>query len=326
MGVGALTDDLVTSVRALAMLPDADDFDSTAILRTADEEMETLLVEIVKSVRGEHWLTYQDFALSSTVKVYQLPDRCLARFVRGVGSVSSDGVFYMLPQIDPVIGWERMPTQNTTSGCYFFQDDSIVFPASPPTGFPTMRVWYIRRPSQMVSASTCSAIRKAPSSTTLTLGPPVPTWISGVTTPVYVDIVRGNAPFSTMYTDLKFTSWSSPTFTLDSTTPINTGLFVDLTAIANDRADIVCQRGQTGYVPLPSELFPVLVSAVVWRVLEAKADPRTERAEATYMKRRKAAIDLIDPRNEQGGRPIINVNSPLRGGGIARAGRRYGRW
>lgn len=308
------TDDLVTAVRRLAYLPDAGDITDAEILSRADEEMDTLVADAVKAGREGFWLTSEDTALSPSVLAYQIPRRALGRGVVGVMMVNSTGTTFTIPQIDPVIGWNGRTT-SISSYCYSFQADKIVFPTPPPSGY-SLRVLYLRRPSRMVSVASGAAVVTAPTTTTITIGGAVPAWLSGITvdTPyTYVDVVRGSAPFDPLYVDRIGTLFSAPTLTLDATTPVDISDFVDTSLYTNARIDYVCRQDETVYPMLPIELHRVLEAATAVRLLESVKDAEgAQMAMATLRERKRAAVDILEPRNQEGSRPIVRARSPLR--------------
>lgn len=304
------TDDLVAAVRRRAYLPDTSDIDAAEILARADEELVTIIADAVKAGREGFWLTREDTSLSPSQTAYQLPRRALGRGVVGVQMVNSDGVGFTIPQIDPVTGWNGR-TISITSYCYSFQADKVVFPTPPPSGY-TLRVWYLRRPSRLVEVADAAAVSKALTTTTLEVTG-APSWMTGLVDapPIYVDVVRGDASFDQSYVDQLATDYSGGVVTLSP--GVTTSDFVDTTAISNDRVDYVCRRDETVYPTLPIELHPVLESATAVRILESLKDLDGAAAEnATLRTRKKAAIDIIEPRNEEGSRPIVRIRSPLR--------------
>lgn len=302
------TDDLVAAVRRLAFLPDADDLLTADILALADEEMATVLAQRVSGAREEHWVKTEDITLVSGTLRYRLPRRALARAVRGIVFVStSTGATSPAWEIDPM---RAQPGDGGTEGrAYYYEDDFVVFPVAPPTGYK-LRVRYLRRPSRLVPVASCAAIVKA-TDTTHILASTVPL------TPAaqYVDTVRGDSPFDLSYVDLGLKGLATLTYELSAATPIVVADFVDLASIPNDRQDYICPRDQTCYPPIPAELHASLAAAVARQIAAVKGDrPGAELAEATMQRRLRASTDILEPRDQAGSRPIVNRSSPLRQG------------
>lgn len=331
--MGFTSDDFVASVRRLAFLPDASDITATDILALADEETLTIIGDRVKAQRGEQWVTYEDQATSPTQLEYPLPRRCFGRMVRGVSFLSSGNVLWHATEIDLVTGADNLPVGVSapyTRGGYSFRADKIVFPAPPPPS-STLRVHYLRRPSLLVPVAQGASVVSCGDATTV-LVDSVPAWLSTQTQPaeqpppppLYVDIVRGDAPYDQIEVDrlLSFITLSTSNLTFLPQTPLTPANYVDRAAIPNDRVDYVCLRDQTVYPQLPNELFPVLVAAVVRRIMEELGDQAGMAGAAdTLERRKKAAEDIIAPRNEQGNRKIVNRSSALRSNGWS--GRRW---
>lgn len=317
------SDELVEKVARLAFLPDAHELlvnSAAGLLAIADEEIETLISERVKSAREEHWSKFEDIALVPGTLRYRIPRRALGRAVRAISLVNlSNGQVSPLSEIDVAVASAIPGTSSFTvgNGVYYIEDDFIVFPLQPPSGY-ALRVRYLRRPSRLVPVSSAAAITKATDTTHITLAT-VPAALAAAVS--YVDIVRGDAPFDLMYVDLRAKAISVPgdVQVLD---PIVVSDFVNLTTISNDRQDYLCLRDQTVYPQLPAELHPVLESAVVRRVMGAIRDTAgAEEAQATLQQRASSASAIIEPRNQDRSRPLVNRFSALRGGS---AGRR--RW
>lgn len=308
-----LADDIVTAVKRLTFLPDASDLSTTDILAMADEEVLSIISDSVKSARTEMWTTHQDYTLSVSQQRYRLPNRALGRIVRGVQIVNTtSNISFVIAQRDLIQGWDALPTAGVTSATYYFDDDYICFPAAPPAGY-LMRVWYLRQPSKLVlsTGTDVSAIQKLASSTSIQ----VSTAASGIPVNSYMDVVRGSAPYDVMYQDQLVTSLTGagPYFVNCSGSAFSSADFVDRTAITNDRTDYVCARGETCYPQIPDELFPFLCAAVSRRVLEAIGDREGASVmQNTLDARRREALSLIIPRNEDGSKPIVKKFSPLR--------------
>lgn len=309
MGYDLFSDDLIRGIRRLASIPQASDFTDSDLLELADEEQVTIISDRIKAIRGEHWVVYEDMVLTGETR-YNIPRRAMGRMVRGISLISTSNVTFSCPQIDPVLGWEGSSSSGITSYCYFFASDQICFPAAPPAGW-TMRVWYLRRPSKLVLKSAASGLLQANSPTALLLQDPGTAFQKGD----LVDIVKGDTPYDLLYQDLiVLLNPALNIVTLDPTTPVEVS---KISAFGiNNRQDWLCLRDQTVFPQIPAEFFPVLMAAVGLRYAEAIGDNQLSTLMADTLERRKrTAGDIIDPRNEQGSRPIVRRFSPLRSGG-----------
>jgi hypothetical protein len=303
------TDDFVEKVRLGAMLPDASDITAADILSLGDDELGTVLTTGLKTAREGYWDKLEDIALSTSVRRYRLPRRASLRGARSVSLVDAAG------KESPFDGVESTePAYGTNGGSrrFYLEDDFLVFMGDPEAGY-SLRVRYQRRPSKLVPVASCSAITSCPSSATLLMTSATQLFA----TKLLVDVVRGDAPFDLMYTDLKVNGFALSVYTFGTTLSgtLDTAVFADLTAITNERQDYLCPRDTTCYPPLPLELQPVLVSAVVRRVMEITGDRAGAGiANATMNERLKGMTSAIQPRVQNETRLLTNRSTSLRGG------------
>lgn len=313
------SDDLLRGVRRLGFLPDASDLTDADLLEFADEEQVTLISAAIKTEREEHYVTYQDTLLTGTVRTFPLPQRSMGRTVRGVSLLNPQGIAFPCPTIDPVHGWDGLPTPSLSAYAHYITADSITFPSNPPGGW-TLRVWYLRRPSQLIKTAEALQIQSA--GDTLTLNT-VLSDTSIIAQFELIDIVKGQIPYECTYTNLIVSDRSASEIDLDPTTPINTANIATWNGV-NGRSDWICPAEKTLFPQIPTEFFPTLEAAVCRRAMEAIGDRQAIQVITdTYARRLQSAVDLTSPRNEEGGRPIVRRNSPLRSGGWG--GRRWGR-
>lgn len=315
------SDSLLAGVRRLGFLPDASDLTDADLLEFADEEQATLISAAIKLEREEHYVTSVDYALDGVTRSYPIPTRAMGRMVRGVIYVSPTGITYPCPEVDPVRGWFGR-SSSAVAYCHSISGDSINIPGPGPVGW-TMRVFYLRRPSQLVPVSEGAAVAYAQDPLTVVVGS-VPTWLASLSFNTYVDVVRGSAPFDQLYVDLLAGGYDvTPSrVSLDPTTPVDPANFIDNRDVTNGRQDYICMHEQTVYPAAPAEFFPALEAAVCRRALEAIGDRQgVAVVSETYAKRVEAATDITAPRDESGSRFIVRRGSPLRGGAMRGWGR-----
>lgn len=321
------SDELVEKVKDITFLPDAHELtlnSGAKILSIADDEVETLLAARVKTAASDHWAKVEDLPIVQGTLRYRIPRRALGRALASVSlaSLSSGGVTPLSEIPASAATGITGASWNGRNGVYYVEDDFLVFPVQPPAGY-SLRVRYLRRPNRLVPIASAAAITQAIDATHIGLASAPASFVAPKDQ--YFDIVRGDAPFDLMYVDLRIKNIVAPgSVALTSPSTISIADFVDTSAILNDRVDYLCLRDQTVYPQLPAELHPVLVSAVALRVMESIKDgPGAEAARATARERAASASAIIEPRNQDRSRPIVNRYSALRGGG---SGNRRGRW
>jgi hypothetical protein len=290
------TDDLLSAVRRSGFLPDAHDLSSSDLLAFADEEAATLLADVWKTSREEHRVSVEDIALVSGQRRYRIPRRALSRGVRGITYVDSTSNESPAIEVSPMDAW-RFQTGSTVASVYFYvEDDELVLTTAPSTSAASLRVRFYKRPPRMIAVSGGAAIFTAASATTLYFLVEPPSAVSSVG--ALVDIVRGDSPFPAMYEDLVVANYLG-------------GATNDIVFTTS-----IVPRDCTVYPPLPQELHPVLVSAVLRRAMEALRDREgVELAEASLRARREAAVNVLEPRNADRKPRLISRSGALRGRG-----------
>jgi hypothetical protein len=310
------TDDLLSAVRRSGFLPDAHDLSSSDLLAFADEEAATLLADLWKTSREEHRVSVEDIPLVVGTTRYRIPRRALSRGVRGITYLDTNGDESPAQELSPLEAWRYQTSSGLTASVfYYFEDDEIVLPTAPTSSGTKLRVRYYKRPPRMVAVSSGAAIYQAASATTLYFSAAPPSAVRSIG--AYVDIVRGDSPFPAIYEDLIVDNYlGGVTFDVVFTTSsIDTD---DISTSGTDgaRVDYLVPRDCTVYPPLPQELHPVLVSAVVRRAMGALRDrDGAELAEADLRARREAAINVLEPRNADRKPRIISRSGALRGRG-----------
>jgi hypothetical protein len=209
----------------------------------------------------------------------------------------------------------RFQTGSTVASVYFYvEDDELVLTTAPSTSAASLRVRFYKRPPRMIAVSGGAAIFTAASATTLYFLVEPPSAVSSVG--ALVDIVRGDSPFPAMYEDLVVANYlGGATNDIVFTTSIDPDE-ISTTGTDGARTDYLVPRDCTVYPPLPQELHPVLVSAVLRRAMEALRDREgVELAEASLRARREAAVNVLEPRNADRKPRLISRSGALRGRG-----------
>lgn len=316
------TTDLLTSIRREAFLPDAFDLSSADLLAIADEELATILAEVWKTSREERRVVTADIPLVANVRRYRTPRRSLAGGVRGVTVIDGSGAEGPADEISPMEVWRWQTSMGVIGFRYYFEGDEIVLPAPPNASSGALRVRYYERPPRLIEVSEASAIVRATTPLTLEVSAAPPTAIA--TPDALIDIVRGDSPFDTIYRDLISAGYDGVSeLMLDLSTPIETAAISDRSggAAFGARADYICPRDTTVYPPIPQEMHPALVSAVLRRVGESQLDTAgANLAEASMRRRIQAVVNISEPRNADRKPRLVAHGGALRGRGTWRGG------
>lgn len=300
------SDDLLTAIKAAGVLPDAytGAFTDSEILGFANEEMDTRMAPLVRTAASEYWVKSSTSALVADQAAYRINYRSMAAGLRQVAYVDSNGnVSAPLPQIPPDQIDEHLQGASVLwpNGMAFgVREDLIYLVPTPTVAVGSLKQWfYLRRP-RLVASTAVAAITAINTSTkTVTCGGGIP---SAITSSTPVDLTRAKAPFANLGFDLTGTK-SSNDYIFAATLPTELAV-----------GDYLSLADQTYLVPLPTEIYPLLVRAVVGRIQEALGDPRATFNEKKLEGLEQKVAPLLAPRVDGRSPRIVNRHSPLRGG------------
>lgn len=229
------------------------------ILRLANAELLTGLGAQVLRLRREFFVTSKDYTLTAGTASYALPPRAAFGKAREVQLIGSDGSHKNLPERTLEALDKRDTTSNNgTPSFYYWQGNNIVLvPAPDASQYPTLRVWYFRRPSRLVAVSSVLTITSVSSAPTYT----------GTGSPSFAD----NLPVDFIDSDFPFVP------IVDDEDPFTTGATsVTTTAAISGVAvgDYVALAGEAPVVQLPPEFFPVLARRTANEMLRGGSDPQ----------------------------------------------------
>ena len=308
------TDDLVTAVRRSGWLPTASDIAATDILAWGDAELRGEIGGVLKRAREEHRVLVSDIAITSGVTRYRVPRRAIGRTVRAITVLDSAGTEGPADEITPSDAW-RYSGSRSARVAYYFEADEIVLTSTPTTSTDSLRVRYLARPPRLIETTSASPIDKPLTTTTIRLDVTVTPPVTLTTAASYVDVVRGDSPFDTSYSDLLAASFATPILTLNSSTPIVVADMSDYGANLGARRDYLCPRDCTVYPPIPEELHDALAMAICVRALKAQGDSAGAAAARDEMRSSaKAAKSILEPRNQDRRPRIVDRGGRMRSG------------
>lgn len=239
------------------------DADYAAIL--SSEFLQTVVPWIVAQ-KVELFTTYCDVEAINQVNIYPLPVRATGTKLKEVTWVfPNDGNNVQQPVLShiPMISVENTSawawSQSASAGFYIQGNNLIMYPV--PTATQIFRMYYYRRPNQLVQQKEGAFITNV-SGNTLTLSN-IPAgqyvWTVGDT----VDVIRPNPPFDTIVEDAVITGVNNYEYTLNTVTGIQYTVEIgDTIALAN--LAIVPQ--------IPVDMHELLVQAAVVKILIAVGD------------------------------------------------------
>ena len=317
MPVAVTTDALLTRIKARAQVPSTEG-------RLSDAEILTFVDDLILSSVGREaydaddgrWIkTAADVTLTASLAVYRLPTRALGGGVDEVILVDSAGNLAQLDYVDRADIWEY-GTSTGVPVAYAILGDVLHLLPTPSSASYSLRVRYVRRPSQLVTVASCAAISSL-SSTVLTVVSPPSAWAS---VSLEIDVVEAVHHGESLEDDVTVTGNGGPT-----TLTRSTGSFATSGAYAiqgnnnNHYRAYACETGETCVVQVPDIAIPYVADLAARDVCVALGDMEgADRAASLAEQRRKEMSAVISERSRT--RPkIVPRNSPLRVSGMRAA-------
>lgn len=287
---------LLTSVRQRAMnasnqnlLQDSD------IVRIASEELQSVLLPYIESVKGEYYVTNQDQTFVSGITIYTLPQRATGTKLRDVCLVDQQGNEVLLNYINPEdlkSSWAYAPYQFG----FYPKDHTIVLILGNLIGsgnYSLVRMIYFRRPNTLCTTDTNGNAGQVVSfntgAQTITLSFAPSTW----STTTQFDIINSLPPFQSRVDDAAITNISG--FVLTFTNPLPSDLAV---------GDWVSEANFSPIPQMPVECHRVLETLTAARILQYIGDPAFQVMQAMADQQRKDLITILSPRVDGSPRKI----------------------
>lgn len=294
------TTELIAAIKRRGTLPTNQQlFTPADFVAIANDEMETLIVPLLMSVREEYFVTYKDVTVtpsSSGPMVLEIPDDAVGMKLRDVLWVDpSNGGLSPIP---------RLTLEQLAGTTYDFVNISgfvvqgnqiLIYPGTnQATG--VIRLYYMRRPLQLVitsEAGQVTGVNPLTNEVTLTFVP------NDWTTGTKLNVVGQSQPFATKVEEVTIVVASSPTLQLNSVTGISVGDWVSL-------------QGYSPVPQIPVEAHKVLAQAAVVKCLEAMGDREgMQVAEAKLRQNIEDMLKLINPRVDGAVKKITNAGNGI---------------
>lgn len=292
------TDDLLTTIKNRAMIPDASSgsFGSAALLGFATEELLLTLVGVILGTREKYYETYSDTALAAGVAVLPIPSRAIGGTLSCVQYLYQNRVSQLLP-IDP--GTIATTDTALVPSNFYFQNNSIVIYPTPTNATGVVRQRYFQRPNRLEQTINCGQITAVdPVGMTVTVAAAPSTWATGN----QMDFIPQTASQATPY------GLNSPLTGVTGTTLSFTALPLTSTgAVAPVIGDWVALAEYTPIPEIPFEFQVVLAQMGACSALEAAGDQAGLAAgQAKLGRYLESAGKLLTPRDQQGPKKVVS--------------------
>jgi hypothetical protein len=232
-------------------------------------------------------LTFDEYTQNGSTTEINIPTKAIGNKINQVNlytANTSDSFFQSIPRI-------TVSQVNDYYGGYYIQGSKIkIFPQAISSGI--LRIYYYRRPSEIVATSRTAIISTVNTNTSIVCSTNLP---ANIVTGSLIDIVSNQQP------------WDIVT---EKTAGVVSGLTLNLT----DTTDIainyyVASRGESPFAQIPQDTIPLLIQAVVVRMMEYMGDTNgLQAALLTYAQMESDNRNLLSPRVDAQPKKISSKN------------------
>lgn len=283
---------LIAQIKRFAALPTNQNmFQDSDFIAILASQLRTYITPLVMKVKEEYYVTSSSQSIVIGQTDYAIPEEAIGKKLRAVQWLDSNNNILDLPRL--TIEQISTDLQVVRPYGYTIQGDSIVLYPSP-TSTGTLKMYYYRRPNELVLESDSAKIVSANGTTGELICVSVPTsW----TTANVIDAIDGKPSFGLLGENLAISSIAG------------TSVFIaTATAALLEAGDYIALHNQSPIPQIPVEVFDLLVQAGVLKCLESISDggDGTKLAAEQLMKMEDTVINLLADRVESSPKKIIN--------------------
>jgi hypothetical protein len=283
---------LLASVKVRSMnASNQNTFTDDDMIRIASEELQSVLIPFIESVKGEYWVQIQDIPFVQGQKNYTMPDRATGTKLRDVCLVDNQGNEVLLNNInieDMKSSWAYAPYQFG----FYLQDNQVVLVLGNLIGsgnYTSVRMKYFRRPNTLINTNQAGKIININTGTNeVTLDFAPSTW----TTSTLFDCINSMSPFQSRVDNQVITGIAGFVLTFSS---IPSGLSV---------GDWVSEANFSPIPQLPVEAHRLLEILTAARILQYSGDPSFAVFQQEAEQAKRDLIQVISPRVDGSPRKI----------------------
>jgi hypothetical protein len=269
-----------------------DTFTPSSIISLAQDELILPILKLLLATRGGYYDTYLDYDPTDT-GLYILPSDATGGALTNIEMVQGPTII----QVNEIEESEQFSTNSPTSTTYgfFFKGNYVQILPTPPVG--NVRLWFSKRPSQLVLTSACGQITNInatdPTQTVYTLTNIPSTFVVGT----LLDACGDQPPFNIFgggfITDITGTDVTILGLPFD-------GLTV---------GDWMCLNNQTCIPQIPVEFRTVLEQSTIVTMYEIQGMlEKKKSAESKLELMKKDVTTLITPRTKSQTKVIMCIN------------------
>jgi hypothetical protein len=267
---------LIAQIKRRALIPTSQNlFTDSDLIAMLNEELQNRVIPYILAVREDYFLTYNEYTQNGSTTEIDIPKNAIGNKINQVNiytASSDDSFFASVPRL-------TVSQINDYYGGYYIQGSKIkIFPQAITSG--QLRIYYYRRPSEIVATSRTAIISTVNTNTSIVCSTNLP---ANITTGSNIDIVSNEQPWDTI-TERTAGTVLNATLDLTDTTDIETEFYV-------------ASRGESPFAQIPQDTIPLLIQAVVVRMMEYMGDTNgLQAALLTYAQMESDNRNLITPR------------------------------
>ena len=267
---------LIAQIKRRALIPTSQNlFSDSDLIAMLNEELQNRVIPYILAVREDYFLTYDAYTQNGSTTEIDIPKNAIGNKINQVNvytASSDDSFFASVPRL-------AVSQINDYFGGYYIQGNKIkIFPQAITSG--QLRIYYYRRPSEIVATSRTAIISTVNTNTSIVCSTNLP---ANITTGSEIDILSNDQPWDTVTQKTAGTVLNA-TLDLTDTTDIETGFYV-------------ASRGESPFAQIPQDTIPLLIQAVVVRMMEYMGDTNgLQAALLTYAQMESDNRNLISPR------------------------------
>lgn len=273
------TQELITSIELRSFAPiDQNTFSPEKLLLLAHEQLQSVILPEILSVREEYFVTYVDYPIIVGKQSYPVPSRAIGMSLREVKIIQGNNVINVTQMTPEAIS-------STSSGdptSFYMQDNNLILYPRPATTKDILRVYYCKRPSKLCLTSDAAIISAIDTvSKTVTVSSVPASW----STSTQLDLIRQDGSHENLAIDQSITSLSDTEIVFANELPESLQV-----------GDWVSIRNTSPLVQLPEEYITVLSQATCCRVVQSMRLPGLDGEMQTLQSMMEMSKKLISPR------------------------------
>lgn len=266
---------LIAQIKRRALIPTSQNlFSDSDLIDMLNEELQNRIIPYILSVREDFFLTYDEIIPDGITKEYDIPYKAIGNKINQITlytSSQNDSFFATIPRL-------TVSQINDIWGGYYLEGSKIkIYPTAIDSG--TIRIYYYKRPSEIVASTRYSTINSYTTNTSIVLS----SMPANITTGSNIDIISSYQPWQIVNQSTCGTI-AGTTIPISNTENVQNNFYV-------------CSDNESPFAQIPQDTIPLLIQAVIVRMMEYMGDTNgLQAALLTYAQMESDNRNLFSPR------------------------------